>query len=81
MRDERARRRQAALFLSALLLLNAPVLAVVDRLGGLSPGAAPLTPAFLFGAWLLLILLCALNAGVAAPLQGRQRRSPPDVQG
>ncbi len=79
MRDERARRRQAALFLSALLLLNAPVLAVVDRL--VPAGAAPLTPAFLFGAWLLLILLCALNAGVAAPLQGRQRRSPPDVQG
>ena len=79
MRDERARRRQAALFLSALLLLNAPVLAVVDRLG--PAGAVPLTPAFLFGAWLLLILLCALNAGVAAPLPGRQRRSPPDVQG
>ena len=81
MRDERARRRQVALFLSALLLLNAPVLVAVDRLGGPSPGADPLTPAFLFGVWLLLILLCALNAGAVAPLRGQQRRSPPDVQG
>ena len=80
MRDERARRRQAALFLSALLLLNAPVLAVVDRL--VPAGGEPLTPAFLFGAWLLLILLCALNAGaLASPARGRQRRSPLDVQG
>ena len=68
MRDERAGRRQAALFLTALLLLNAPVLAVVDRVS--LPGGVPLTPAFLFAAWLLLILLCALNA--ASP----RRRSP-----
>ena len=72
MRDERARRRQAALFLSALLLLNAPVLAVVDRL--VLPGGIPLTLAFLFAAWLLLILLCALNAAVSSP--SRRQRSP-----
>jgi hypothetical protein len=48
MRDERARRRQAALFLTAVLALNAPVLVVVDRLG--TPGGVPLTPAFLFAA-------------------------------
>ena len=71
MRDERARRRQAALFLTAVLALNAPVLVVVDRLG--TPGGVPLTPAFLFAAWLLLILLCALNAS--------RRRPSPDVQG
>ena len=72
MRDERARRRQAALFLAALLLLNAPVLAVVDRLA--LPGGIPLAPAFLFAAWLLLILLCALNAAASSP--SRRQRSP-----
>lgn len=74
MRDERARRRQTALFLSAVLLVNAPALAVVDRLGWPgSAGGVPLTPAFLFGAWLLLIVLCAVN--VAAP------RRPPEPRG
>ena len=58
--DGRTRRRQVALFLLALLLLNAPLLAAVDRLA--LPSGAPLTPFFVFGAWFLLIVLGALNA-------------------
>jgi hypothetical protein len=53
-------RRQAALLILALLLLNAPLLVVVDRLA-LPGGGAPLTPLYLFLAWLAVILLCALN--------------------
>ena len=59
MGGEPARRRQVALFFLAVLLLNAPVLTVVDRLT-LSSGV-PLTPLFLFVGWLGVILLGALN--------------------
>lgn len=66
----RRRRRQVALVVLAALLLNAPVLVVVDRLAAAVPGV-PLTPAFLFAAWLLLIGLGALNA--ARPGRGSGR--------
>jgi hypothetical protein len=62
--DDRRQRWQAALLIAALLLFNAPLLVVVDRLalpGG--PLQVPLTPLFLFLAWLAVIgLCCALNA-------------------
>jgi hypothetical protein len=56
---DRSRHRQLALLIVAALLFNAPVLAVADRLA-LLPGV-PLTPVYLFSAWLAVILLCALN--------------------
>ncbi len=52
MADDTGRRRQAALAILALLLLNAPVLVVVDRLMLPGSAATPLTPLFLFLAWL-----------------------------
>ncbi len=63
MADDPRQRWQAALLIAALLLFNAPLLVVVDRLalpGG--PAGVPLTPLFLFLAWLAVIGLCALNA-------------------
>jgi hypothetical protein len=57
MAYRRQRRRQLAIFLGGLLLLNFPVLAVVDALR--LPTGVPLTALYLFGAWLGLILLSA----------------------
>ena len=59
MQGRRLRHRQVALVIVAALLFNAPLLAIADRLT-LPPGV-PLTPFYLFAAWLLVILLCALN--------------------
>ena len=59
MQGRRLRHRQVALVIVAALLFNAPLLAIADRLT-LLPGV-PLTPFYLFAAWLLVILLCALN--------------------
>ncbi len=59
MQGRRLRYRQVALVIVAALLFNAPLLAIADRLA-LLPGV-PLTPFYLFAAWLLVILLCTLN--------------------
>ena len=52
-RASRRRHRRLAAFLLAVLLLNPPVLVVVDAIA--LPGGLPLTPAYLFLAWLALI--------------------------
>jgi hypothetical protein len=57
MASRHRRRRQLAIFLAGLLLLNFPVLAVVDAIR--LPSGVPLTTAYLFSAWLVLILLSA----------------------
>lgn len=57
MVDQRRRYRQVAVFLAGLLLLNFPLLGLVDALR-LSHGV-PLTPLYLFLAWLGLILMTA----------------------
>jgi hypothetical protein len=51
------RRRQLAVFLAGVLLLNFPVLGLVDAIR--LPGGAPLTPLYLFSAWLGAILVTA----------------------
>jgi hypothetical protein len=58
--DLRRRHRQLALFLAGLILLNFPVLGLVDAIR--LPGGVPLTPLYLFVAWLGLILLAAAIA-------------------
>jgi hypothetical protein len=60
MADQRRRNRQLAVFLAGLLLLNFPVLGLVDAIR--LPGGVPLTPLYLFLAWLGLILLTAAIA-------------------
>lgn len=57
MAHSRLRRRQIAIFLAGLLLLNFPVLAVVDAIR--LPSGVPLTTLYVFSAWLGLILLSA----------------------
>ena len=59
MVDQRRRNRQLAVFLAGLLLLNFPVLGLVDAIR--LPGGVPLTPLYLFVAWLGLILLTAAS--------------------
>jgi hypothetical protein len=56
--DPRRRNRQLAIALVALLLVNFPVLAVIDRLR-LADGV-PATPLYLFFVWLAIILAMAL---------------------
>ena len=63
MSDPRRRNRQLAVFLVGLLLLNFPLLAIVDRIRW--TGGVPLTPFYLFVVWLGLIVLTALS--VARP--------------
>jgi hypothetical protein len=60
MAHRRQRRRQLAIFLGGVLLLNFPVLAVVDAIR--LPSGVPLTALYLFSAWLGLILLSAVTA-------------------
>ena len=70
MRDEDRGKRLIAVFLLGLVLLNFPLLAVVDagdRLFGL-----PALFAYLFGAWALLIGCLAL----IVEGRGRGRRNP-----
>ena len=57
MVDQRRRSRQLAVFLAGLLALNFPLLGLVDAIT--LPGGVPLTPLYLFVAWLGLILLTA----------------------
>lgn len=59
MGDERCRRRQAAIFIAAVLLLNAPVLAIADR--ATLPAGVPVTPFVLFAGWLAVIVMGAVN--------------------
>jgi hypothetical protein len=59
MVDPRRRNRQIAVFLVSLLLLNFPSLAVVD--GIILPSGVPLTPYYLFLAWVGTIALTALT--------------------
>jgi hypothetical protein len=66
MVDPRRRNRQLAVFLAGLLLLNFPILGLVDAIR--LPDGVPLTPLYLFAAWLGLILL------TAAVADGRERR-------
>ena len=70
MRDEDRGKRLIALFLLGVVLVNFPLLAVVDagdRLFGL-----PALFAYLFGAWALLIGCLAL----IVEGRGRERRDP-----
>lgn len=60
MTSGRQRSRQLAVFLVGALLVNFPVLALVDAIG--LPSGVPLTPLYLFLAWLGLILATALLA-------------------
>ena len=60
MVDTRRRNRQLAVFLLGLLLVNFPLLALVDALR--LPGDVPLTPVYLFVVWLGLILATAMLA-------------------
>ena len=60
MVDQRRRSRQLAVFLAGLLALNFPLLGLVDAIQ--LPGGVPLTPLYLFVAWLGLILLTAALA-------------------
>jgi hypothetical protein len=57
--EERTARHQVALCILALLLLNAPILVVVDRAGAAS--SAPITPIYLFLTWLAVIAAAAIN--------------------
>jgi 4-amino-4-deoxy-L-arabinose transferase-like glycosyltransferase len=61
MVDPRRRNRQLAVFLAGLLLLNFPVLGLIDAIH--LPDGVPLTPLYLFAVWLGLILLSAAVAG------------------
>jgi hypothetical protein len=65
--DPRRRNRRLAVFLAGLLALNFPVLGLVDALR--LPGGVPLTPLYLFAAWLGLIALAAA-AAAARPGDG-----------
>ena len=67
MRDPRRRHRQLALFLACVLLLNFPVLALVDHLT--LPGGIPATPAYLLAVWVLPVALAARAAA-----RGRRRQ-------
>ena len=60
MVDQRRCSRQLAVFLAGLLALNFPILGLVDAIR--LPGGVPLTPLYLFVAWLGLILLTAALA-------------------
>lgn len=60
MVDPARRHRQLALFLVGLLLLNFPVLALVDAIS--LPSGAPLTPYYLMASWLAVIALAAAIA-------------------
>ena len=60
MAEHGRRRRQLAVFLAGVLLLNFPVLGVVDAIK--LPGGAPLTSLYLFTAWLGMILVTAVLA-------------------
>ena len=60
MVDPRRRHRQLALFLVGTLLLNFPVLAIVDRIR--LPDGAPLTFYYLVAVWLAMIACSALVA-------------------
>ena len=60
MVDQRRRSRQLAVFLAGMLALNFPLLGLVDAIR--LPGGVPLTPLYLFVAWLGLILLTAALA-------------------
>jgi hypothetical protein len=55
MIDGHRRRFLFAIIILALMLFNAPLLIIVDRLGG-----GGLLPAYLFLAWALVILLTAI---------------------
>jgi hypothetical protein len=66
MDDHHRRNRRLAVFLAGLLALNFPVLSLVDALR--LPGGVPLTPLYLFVAWLGLIALAA--AAAARPGDG-----------
>ena len=60
MVDQRRRSWQLAVFLAGLLALNFPLLGLVDAIR--LPGGVPLTPLYLFVAWLGLIVLTAALA-------------------
>ncbi|MFO1073801.1 MAG: hypothetical protein U1E17_14230 [Geminicoccaceae bacterium] len=60
MVDPRRRHRQLALFLVGTLLLNFPVLAIVDRLR--LPDGTPLTFYYLVAVWLAMIACAGLLA-------------------
>ena len=60
MAEHGRHRRQLAVFLAGVLLLNFPVLGVVDAIK--LPGGAPLTSLYLFSAWLGVILVTAALA-------------------
>ena len=57
MAEHGRHRRQLAIFLAGVLLLNFPVLGLVDAIR--LPGGVPLTSLYLFSAWLGVILLTA----------------------
>jgi len=65
MRDEQRGKRLIAIFLFGLVLLNFPLLVVVDALPRWL-GLPPLV-AYLFAAWALIILLLALVGGRRTP--------------
>jgi hypothetical protein len=60
MVDPGRRNRRLALFLIGVLLLNFPVLPIVDAVT--LPGGVPLTPYFLLVAWAAIIAGAALAA-------------------
>ena len=60
MVDTRRRNRQLAVFVLGLLLVNFPLLGLVDALS--LPGDVPLTPAYLFVVWVGLIVVTAVLA-------------------
>lgn len=60
MTSGRQRSRQLAVFLVGALLVNFPVLALVDAIS--LPSGVPLTSLYLFLAWLGLILATAFLA-------------------
>ena len=57
MIDPRRRNRQLAVFLLGLLLVNFPLLGLVDAIR--LPDNVPLTPLYLFAVWVGLILVTA----------------------
>ena len=61
MTPDRGANRRLAVLLLAVLALNFPLLGLADSLR--LPGGVPLTPFYLFGAWLVLIALTAACAG------------------
>ena len=60
MVDTRRRNRQLAVFVLGLLLVNFPLLGLVDALR--LPGDVPLTPVYLFVVWVGLIVVTAVLA-------------------